>query len=862
MEHERGQRALLTALDKRVRAVALYLTTFAALSGDIDEGERSFIRAYIGAMVGQGVLGLGSRLDEDALADLLEEQQRRASALLDGMEHHVLAQLGGERSELDRKVAAAELKLGCFETFRGFARDERALLLGLLDTMGGRSAHPEEALFRDELRALLDEPEAAPGVKAAPIEGGTISNMTMTGMVEAAPGERFSVALRRQHKRAVVGCAGVLDAASAPALLDAALPLLDEPGGLLQVVVNLHGVTAVASAAARALFTIAQRAEERGMLLRLTNAQPNVRKALKLTGLAPLMNSTNLPPAPPGSIRSPSSTSSTAPIQGDLGREIAAMRGYFPSPTSSPRDDAYAMWSLLRGVEAIDRMKTAGHPYFGERKPLDLERARGFRLPESPAPIEQVVQELAGYLEGHMIFGHPLFQANVIPPPAIPAVAGQLFASMHNPNTIWDGYCHRIAEAEIEAISAVAELVGYDPSRSGGVFTYGGSGTLLYALKVGLEKALPGAMQRGVREPVKVIVSDVAHYASLTAMGWLGIGTENLIKVPTDDDNSMRPHDLEEALRRELSQGHKVGAIVVTTGSTDAFGIDDVEHAVRLRDDLVKEYGLDYRPHVHADAVIGWAFSVFCRYDFAANPLGFDARALRSLWDTQQALRPIAMADSFGVDFHKTGYAPYTSSAFIVKDLADLQRLGRSAGAMPYLFQYGSYRPGEFTLETTRSGCSVLSALGNLKSFGRRGLQVLLGHAVSMAERLRLRLEAIGEVVILNDYNHGPVTLFRVYPKGVDAERAYREETSDLGKREALLAHNEHNRTVLRALLARADAEGGVYLGQTERYRTTPHGDPILALKSYVLTPFATEAVMDSVAERLVAAAEQVASAG
>ena len=36
-----------------------------------------------------------------------------------------------------------------------------------------------------------------------------------------------------------------------------------------------------------------------------------------------------------------------------------------------------------------------------------------------------------------------------------------------------------------------AELIGYDPAQAGGVFTFGGTGTMLYGVKIGLEKACP-----------------------------------------------------------------------------------------------------------------------------------------------------------------------------------------------------------------------------------------------------------------------------------------------------------------------------------------------------------------------------------
>jgi L-2,4-diaminobutyrate decarboxylase len=90
-------------------------------------------------------------------------------------------------------------------------------------------------------------------------------------------------------------------------------------------------------------------------------------------------------------------------------------------------------------------------------------------------------------------------------------------------------------------------------------------------------------------------------------------------------------------------------------GTTDAFGLDDLEGIIRLRDGLVQEFSLPYTPHVHADAVIGWVWSVFTDYPTEENPLGFRRRTVRALAGACRRLRHLHLADSIGVDFHKTG---------------------------------------------------------------------------------------------------------------------------------------------------------------------------------------------------------------
>ena len=57
-------------------------------------------------------------------------------------------------------------------------------------------------------------------------------------------------------------------------------------------------------------------------------------------------------------------------------------------------------------------------------------------------------------------------------------------------------------------MAMTAALVGYDPARADGVFTFGGTGTLLYGVKIGLEKAVPGARRDGLRTPAVIVCSD------------------------------------------------------------------------------------------------------------------------------------------------------------------------------------------------------------------------------------------------------------------------------------------------------------------------------------------------------------------
>ena len=519
---------------------------------------------------------------------------------------------------------------------------------------------------------------------------------------------------------------------------------------------------------------------------------------------------------------------------------LARLRENFPAPVSDRMRDAYFVFSILRALDQVDDLKSEV-PLLGKPQALDYAAAEGTALPEEGQSVEEVARLLVGALEGMPIWGHPRTQINVVPPPSIPSIIGSLLPAIYNPNLVSDDTSYGVAAKEAAVAAMTSRLVGYDPARSAGVFTFGGTGTTLYGAKLGIEKAFPDAMDNGVPGDGVILASAQSHYCRLNVAGWLGIGEKNVIEVPTHLQNDIRIERLEAAAREAISAGRRIVALVATMGTTDAFGIDDLGAVVDLRDRLVEEHGLDYRPHVHADAVIGWAWSAFNDYDFERNELGFRPRTVRALAAARRRIGDLRRADSIGIDFHKTGFAPYVSSLFLVRDRADLELLVRGRDEMPYLFQSGERHPGVYTLETSRGGGGVLGAYGSLLLLGQVGLRVLLGHLVEMAELLREHLEGHGSTVVLNDDGVGTVTVFRVYPDGVDTWTIKERERTDPAAREELLRHNEYNRRLFRRLYERAMRGEGVHVSMTDCYRETDYGEPMVGLKSFILSPFIDE---------------------
>ena len=386
---------------------------------------------------------------------------------------------------------------------------------------------------------------------------------------------------------------------------------------------------------------------------------------------------------------------------------LKRMRDAFPAPVSDRKHDAYFVFSILRALDEVDDLKSEV-PLLGRPRALDYAAAERAELNEEGRSVEEVAHLLVGRLEGMPIWGHPRTQINVVPPPSIPSVIGSLLPAIYNPNLVSDDTSYGLMLTEASVAAMVSRLVGYDPARAAGVFTFGGTGTVLYGAKLGIEKAFPDAMEDGVPAGGGVILASAqSHYCRLNVAGWLGLGEKSVVEVPTHLQNDIRIDRLEAAAREALDRGRRIAALVATMGTTDAFGIDD------------------------------------------------------------------------------------------------------------------------------------LDAVGDLRE----------------------HLEGHGSTTVLNDDAVGTVTVFRVYPDGVDTWTIKDRERTDPAAREELLRHNDYNRRLFRHLYDRAMRGEGVHISMTDCYRETEYGEPMVGLKSFVLSPFIDEHDVEQLVRDILDARQAIGDA-
>ena len=491
--------------------------------------------------------------------------------------------------------------------------------------------------------------------------------------------------------------------------------------------------------------------------------------------------------------------------------------------------------------------------------PLINEVVTNSRIPlKMNKTPSSVLKNLSSMVQGSIKAGNPFMVKNLIPVPSIPALASYLAVSTYMPNGVSGEDSGQILLAEIACASALSKLAGIDASKSAGVFTFGGTGTNLYAMKIGLSKIFPNHGLEGLKGNAVVIESAPAHYSHKTGANWLGIGQNNCIRISSNPDQTTKLDELEKTCRKVITEGKLIACINAVGGTTSNLGIDDVRKIYEIRERLVKTFNLSYKPHIHMDSVLGWVFLNFINYDFKKNPLSFSVRAITQIKKIVNRIKTIKYADSFGIDFHKTGYVAYTSSMVIVKDKMDLMRLQRDVSIMTPLFQDDeAYNPGKFTLETSRSSANILATWIALQTFGQEGYQALLGHAIEMGIIFRNGIEKNyrAGLYVANQEQFGPDIFVRCYRPGSDPKATYEKE---MQQDDVLKVNTKYTSDFALWLYKNKSAEErGFAISKSSAAIYTNTGKPMVALRIYPLSPYITKESAEKLIARLVAAKKE-----
>jgi glutamate/tyrosine decarboxylase-like PLP-dependent enzyme len=252
-----------------------------------------------------------------------------------------------------------------------------------------------------------------------------------------------------------------------------------------------------------------------------------------------------------------------------------------------------------------------------------------------------------------------------------------------------------LSTIELEVVSALCQKIGWNLGESGGVSVPGGSAANFMAIHCARQKVLPGAKKRGARGSVlKVFASVEAHYSFKKACAVLGIGTENLVLVPTDERGRMKAEDLDQLIAQSVAKGELPIMVAATAGTTVLGAFDAITALATV-----------CRKHevwLHVDAAWG-------------GPALFSKKL-------QHLVQGLALVDSVSFDAHKLFGASLTSSFFLTKR-SDILLEANDVSGGDYLFHSGDagVDRGKMSWQCGRSADAV-SFWTIWKSLGTEGL--------------------------------------------------------------------------------------------------------------------------------------------
>ena len=416
--------------------------------------------------------------------------------------------------------------------------------------------------------------------------------------------------------------------------------------------------------------------------------------------------------------------------------------------------------------EKVEPYQNYGKPYFKGEPRMDFYKyLEDKKLNEVPLSLDKVFEDIAFLTQNTPNWANPGTMINVIPPVNLASLVASCYAQSLNVNFAQDTYAGFFILAELEVVKYISDLIGWDWTKSAGIFTFGGKGTNLYATKIALAKCDPASSTRGCKTAKYFMLTSAnAHPCHYEVCDWLGIGKDSCVEIPCLEDGAIDLEKTEKIIHEELKKGKIFLGCNLNGGSTNELYIDPIKDVYKLISNVVNQYHLNYRPHIHVDSVIGWVYLFFKKYDYKTNPLGISGSSLEKIRKLSRLADDFKYADSMGIDFHKTGFCPYISSLFICKNREDYYALNPSKYQSIKDLKYGNYNPYQISLELTRSPAGAVSALASLKSLGVAGFQQVYANMIEASERFRKRLSENKNICVLNQDSGWLATLFILKP--------------------------------------------------------------------------------------------------
>src|SRR5438132_4918107 len=284
-------------------------------------------------------------------------------------------------------------------------------------------------------------------------------------------------------------------------------------------------------------------------------------------------------------------------------------------------------------------------------KPGAIQAALPTEPPEQAEPLEKIFADIDRIIvPGMLHWGHPMFLGYFGWTTTAPGILGEIITAPLNVNAMTWRTCPAATELETLVIDWLRQWMQLPKEFDGVVYDTASVG-VMHALAVAREEAAPSTRKRGLvgaRAPVfRIYASEQAHSSAEKAAIALGLGEENVQRVPVDALLCMDVRALREMIAHDVREKFTPLAVVATVGTTSTASVDPVPEIAKV--------GRENKMWLHIDGAYGSGFAILPEY-----------KSLTAGWSE---------ADSIVVNPHKTLFVPLDFSVLYVRDLERLRRV-------------------------------------------------------------------------------------------------------------------------------------------------------------------------------------------
>lgn len=327
---------------------------------------------------------------------------------------------------------------------------------------------------------------------------------------------------------------------------------------------------------------------------------------------------------------------------------------------------------------------------------------------ENPADFFKKVIDKSTHLHNPRYMGH---QVGVIAP--IAAMTSMLSALLNNGMAVYEmGLVSNPLEKIVTDL--MAKRIGFD-EKSGGILTSGGTLANLTSLLAARAKYAPtDVWQEGNNIKLAVMVSEEAHYCIDRAARIMGMGSEGIIKISTNEAFQMQTELLEKYYQEAIKKGFCVIAVIGSSCSTSTGSYDNLKEIGKF----AKEKNIWF----HVDGAHGGASIFSEKY--------------------KHKVQGIEMADSVVIDWHKMLLTPALVTALIFKDNQDSYQTFQQKAQYLWVNQTSQdwFNSGKRTFECTKLMMSV-KVYSILKTYGEKVLTENIDYLYDLGKQFATIIE-------------------------------------------------------------------------------------------------------------------------